>query len=101
MASRLFFGCLMPELYVIGDIKLKSDSFDALLLIITFPSDASVYRAVTATSGGVSEESNGTNKQGTYFSQHSCNLGHMNLCHEEKKDSTVLSYEYTTPILMW
>lgn len=55
----------MPELSVTGDIQLKSGSFDKLLLI--FPSDASVYRAMNATSDGVFEENSGTNKQWVYF----------------------------------
>jgi len=70
MVSGLFFGYLMPELYVIGDSQLKSGSFDKLLLMITFPSDMSDYRAVNATSGDVSEESNCMNRKGVYSKQH-------------------------------
>lgn len=63
MASELFFSYLMTELYVIGDIQLESGSFDKLLLIIAFPSDVSVHRAMNAVSGGVFEESKSTNRQ--------------------------------------
>ena len=67
MASGWCFGYLMPELSVTGDIQLKSGSVDKLLLIIIFPSDASVYRAMNAISDGVFEENSGTNKQWVYF----------------------------------
>ena len=67
MASGWCSGYLMPELSVTGDIQLKSGSFDKLLLIIIFPSDASVYRAMNATSYGVFEENSDTNKQWVCF----------------------------------
>lgn len=63
MAFEVVLQYLMTELYVIGDIQLKSGPFDELLLLITFPLEVSIHRAMNATLGDVFEESHCTKGQ--------------------------------------
>lgn len=57
------WNILLTEVCVIGDIQLKTVSFNKLLLIITFPSEVSVHRAMNATSSVVFEVSSSINRQ--------------------------------------